>query len=93
MVLIDRSAALGKTIGQVADYAAMRTLAQTRVPADGDTILTLFDPTEAAPRELTPFDRGFLLSLYKGSALARPLVKTATMAGLISRALAAAAAK
>ncbi|HEX8412536.1 MAG TPA: hypothetical protein VF637_01435, partial [Sphingomicrobium sp.] len=44
VVIIDREAAVGKTLGQLANYAAMRGLAQTRVPSDisVNSILNLF---------------------------------------------------
>lgn len=68
MVLFDKEQLIGKTLNQLADYAMMRGLAQTRPPAsDGtamDTILTLFDPDTAPPLELTSFDNAYLASLY-----------------------------
>jgi hypothetical protein len=71
-VLVVESAALGGvTTRQLADYAAMRTLAPTdttreiRLPAR--SILTLFEPglkPEAAPESVTWWDVKFLESLY-----------------------------
>ncbi|HEY1124681.1 MAG TPA: hypothetical protein VGE65_03540 [Sphingobium sp.] len=67
VVVIDLGAIDGMPVAQIADYAAMRALARTR-PAEGDTaastILSLFDPTSAHPREMTAFDLAYLRSLY-----------------------------
>ncbi|WP_294329358.1 hypothetical protein [uncultured Sphingomonas sp.] len=77
VILIERTAIIGKTPVQIADYVAMRALGDAnplRGPEDGatatsDTILLLFDPNIAAPpQELTGFDRGYLKGLYSGSA-------------------------
>jgi hypothetical protein len=66
IVMIDTEAARGKSLIQLADYAVMRGLAQTRPSDEGamDSILTLFDE-EAPPRSLTLFDRAYLRSLYE----------------------------
>lgn len=68
LVVVDRSAAEGKTAAQLADYATMRGLSHTR-PAEGDealaTILSLFAGDGGSPAELTPFDIGYLRSLYE----------------------------
>ncbi|WP_138983929.1 hypothetical protein [Sphingomonas elodea] len=71
VVLIERSAIVGKTISQIADYVAMRALAGARPHRAGgrETILALFDgATERTPPELTSFDRGYLRGLYTGPA-------------------------
>ncbi len=71
IVLVERSAVIGKTTTQVADYLAMRTLAVVRPNhAHGrETILTLFDAGMTNPaEELTAFDRGYLKGLYAGNA-------------------------
>ncbi|MEO8019563.1 MAG: hypothetical protein ABI769_17265 [Pseudomonadota bacterium] len=67
-VVLETRATFGKSLAQLADYAALRGLAMVR-PAelDGseDTILALFKPgSDAAPAELTEFDRAYLKSLY-----------------------------
>lgn len=65
-IVIERNAARGKTLVQLADYATMRSLAQTRPPEQDvamDTILTLFDDA-AAPAEMTGFDTAYLGALY-----------------------------
>jgi hypothetical protein len=67
VVLIDVAAIDGMAVVQLADYASMRAFART-LPVRGDTaastILSLFDKGSAPPRELTPFDLGYLRSLY-----------------------------
>ena len=67
MLTFDTAAVQGMSLRQLADYATIRGLAQTRPPADPvmDTILTLFD-AEAPPLGLTEFDRAYLRSLYDG---------------------------
>jgi hypothetical protein len=69
-IMIDRSAASGKTIAQIGDYAAMRGLARIRVPKTNApaTILTLFDGAGAALAPgLTWSDRAYLQALYRFS--------------------------
>jgi hypothetical protein len=69
MVLVERSAVVGKTTNQIADYAVMRALAviRPRQAAGNDTILSLFDPAVSPPAEMTAFDRGYLRGLYTGA--------------------------
>lgn len=73
-VLIARDAADGLTLGQLADYATMRTLLGTGAP-EGDTpaptILTLFDDPQS-PTGLTDFDRALVRELYDASRNAKP---------------------
>lgn len=73
-VLIARDAADGLTLGQLADYATMRTLLGTGAP-EGDTpaptILTLFDDPQSPPG-LTDFDRALVRELYDASRNAKP---------------------
>ena len=73
LVVVDAAAAEGLTAKQLADYATLRLLAPTTdlrsLPADADaqataTILTLLRDREAAPAEMTRFDRAYLESLY-----------------------------
>jgi hypothetical protein len=68
VMMIDRQAVAGRSLMQIADYAAMRTLAMTRPRGvtGQDTILSLFDPNSAPPPEMTRFDRGYLRGLYAG---------------------------
>ena len=67
VVVIDIAAIDGMGAVQIADYATMRGLARTR-PVEGDTsygtILNLFDPEGAHPRELTTFDVAYLKTIY-----------------------------
>jgi hypothetical protein len=68
VVVFDLKAIDGMSVVQLADYATMRAFARTR-PAKADaaasTILSLFDKTAPAPRELTTFDMGYLNAIYK----------------------------
>lgn len=73
-VLIALDAADGLTLGQLADYATVRTLLGTGAPegaVPAPTILTLFsDP--APPAGLTDFDRALVRELYDASRNAKP---------------------
>lgn len=73
-VMIARDAADGLTLGQLADYATMRTLLGTGAPegdAPAPTILTLFrDPQ--SPAGLTDFDRTLVRALYDASRNSKP---------------------
>jgi hypothetical protein len=78
VVLIDRSAIVGLTSRQIADYAAMRSLAMLNPDGalSGTSILTLFAPANApVPEGMTPFDRGYLKALYTGSGDQRAIAK------------------
>lgn len=71
IVLVQRSALFGKTVRQIGDYLAMRTLAGVRPErATGkDTILALFNEgVTSSPSEMTAFDRGYLKGLYSAQA-------------------------
>ena len=88
-VVIETGATFGKSLTQIADYAAMRGLAMVR-PAEltgsADTILALFESdAPAAPAEMTEFDQAYLKSLYQvqGRRWARQQVRQ--MAGAIAR--------
>ena len=74
----------GTSIGQLADYATMRGLAQTR-PAAGamNSILSLFNPTGPYPEELTDFDRAYLRAVYSGI----PNLPAAMKLGAVNREL------
>jgi len=69
VVMIDIAAIDGMGVVQLADYATMRAFAATN-PVKGDaaasTILGLFDPGAARPRELTDFDLAYLRTVYEG---------------------------
>lgn len=67
MIAFDNEAVRDLSVGQLADYATMRGLAQTR-PAGGlsiDSILSLFEEgADAPPQRLTNFDTAYLRALY-----------------------------
>lgn len=70
MVVVDSGAIAGLSTVQLADYATLRLLAPTGEIAQDDpaaprTILSLFAAPDAAPQELTRFDRTYLRTLYK----------------------------
>ncbi len=67
VIIIDREALNGRTLGEVAHFAAMRGLAMTRTPKEGEvnTVLSMF-ATTSAPRAMTTFDLAYLRSLYAG---------------------------
>jgi hypothetical protein len=70
VIVMDLSATQGRSLQQIADYAAMRTLARTRAPAEvgrRHSILTLFRdaPDGRDPEEgLTAWDRAYLKGVY-----------------------------
>ena len=70
VIVIDVAAANDLSVTEIADYCAMRGLAQTRPPAKSgaiSTILSLFDEGANPPVELTKFDLAYLRAIY-GSA-------------------------
>src|SRR5690606_7847872 len=69
LVLIDRDAVRGMSIGQLADYATFRILTRTlpqTTEARNASILSLFDPGGTPLPGLTDFDRAYLAELYRG---------------------------
>ena len=88
VVVIDLGAIDGMPVAQIADYGAMRALARTR-PANGDTaastILSLFDPTSAHPREMTSFDLAYLRSLYDAGSNVPASVKILNVSRTIDK--------
>ena len=88
-VVLETRATFGKSLAQLADYAAVRGLAMVRsadLDSSVDTILALFEPgSDAAPAKLTEFDRAYLKSLYhvQGRGWARQQVRQ--MADSIAR--------
>jgi hypothetical protein len=68
-VVLETQATMGKSLRQIADYAAMRGLAMVRPSGlDGseNTILDLFEPgAHDSPPSLTEFDLAYLTSLYR----------------------------
>jgi len=87
LVLMDRAAVIGRTLDQLADYAAMRALARIRPGAGavGDTILALFDGP-SPPAGLTGFDRGYLKGLYSGPGNLSAAAKMRQVARAVQRA-------
>lgn len=73
VLMIRRQALVGKTTMQIADYAAMRTLAGVKdnVTTNLPTILTLFKPGATTPAEMTRFDNAYLSTVYSAPATAR----------------------
>ena len=70
IVLVDTKATEAMTLGQLADYVAMVSLARIAPRADlatTSTILRLFAPSglDTAPAGLTDWDHAFLKGLYK----------------------------
>ena len=67
VLVLDAAATVGKTLTQISDYVAMRTMAGARPPREpgaADTILSLFDTGGTPPPMLTTLDTGFLRGLY-----------------------------
>lgn len=69
LVALESSAAMGKSLRQLADYAALRALAHLK-----DSTMTMGEPSilalfqDAAPvAELSAYDRAYLKGLYRGS--------------------------
>lgn len=78
-VLIERDATAGRSLHQIADYAAVRALsgAQARDELEGSSILATFTPAgdAQAPPEMTSLDRGYLRGLYAGEGNILPAMK------------------
>lgn len=89
IVVVDDQAVVGKSVVQIADYVAMRTLAGARPPRDGssvDSIITLFDKdTSFTDPELTALDQGFLQGLYKSRADVNSIKQSGEIARQIVR--------
>lgn len=92
-VVIEQRAAEGKSLDQIADYAAVRLLAEVRPPsaraAAGSTILTLFEGGEA-PRAATALDLAYLSALYRAPTNVRFTRQAAAIAALMSQSAAGA---
>jgi len=71
VIVVDRSAALGITLAQLSDYAAMRGLARTTAPKNSAvrTILSLFEPGAQREPELTRSDILYLQTLYRSAGM------------------------
>jgi len=78
VLIIDRKATIGLTLTQLADYAAMRTLTNSRAggPDNDGTILGLFNSAvDRRAAEMTMFDREYLRSVYIGNGTVRSVLK------------------
>jgi len=82
VIAFDSGAVGDLTVGQLADYATMRGLAQTR--ADGalaiDSILAMFTGLDTPPQSLTDFDLAYLRALYADSANLPAIAKLGNVA-------------
>lgn len=88
VVLIDIRAIAGLSLQQLADFATMRLLAQTRSKGikSPDTILSLFSmDRSAAPTSLTPFDRAYLKACYAGIGNERVRTKLGRIASMLRK--------
>lgn len=88
VVLIDIRAIHGLSLQQLADFATMRLLAQTRSNGikSSDTILSLFSiDRSAAPTSLTPFDRAYLKVCYAGFGNERVGMKLGRIASMLRK--------
>lgn len=96
VVVIDIPAIDGLSAKQIADYATMRGLADTK-PVSGETtygtILNLFDPDSGHPAELTTFDLAYLRALYHNEPNLPAIAKLGGIDGEMRKQLAAAAAQ
>lgn len=88
-VIIDREVTYGLTLRQLADYAAMRGLAQTRPPIAGSgmtTILGLFETTgNGHPPEMTRTDLTYLQTLYKEKGFVKGILERNRIAAELAR--------
>lgn len=95
-LLIDKDAAQGLSVVQIADYAAMRTFLQTKEGSTGssaaDSILSLFDTEESAAdrvQSLAPWDLALLTALYKAPTNRPARLQRSSMFQNFEKALAA----
>ena len=89
---IDEAATVGKTLNQIADYAAMRAIAGVRPGAaggQGNSILSLFEPAATPSRSLSSLDLAYLRALQRTRGNQRAPVHMNHIARLISDDLAA----
>jgi hypothetical protein len=93
VVVIDIPAIDGMSAVQIADYATMRGLAQTR-PIEGNatygTILNLFDEDGLHAPELTTFDLAYLNAMYANMPNIAGATKIGAVRGMMEREIAAA---
>lgn len=93
LIVFDLAAIEGLSLRQIAEHAAMRTLARTNpaaAPAPGRTILSLFGDRDAglAPADgLTRWDEAYLAALYAAGDTLAAAQQRSNMARAFSRAL------
>jgi len=78
ILIINRNALIRLTLRQVADYAAMTTLANIKYEGEniGTSIIDLFNKEKLGlPSEMTDFDRGYLRAIYSGAGNVRGPIK------------------
>lgn len=90
ILIINRNALIGLTLRQVADYAAMTTLANIKY--DGESIkisiISIFNKNKLGlPSEMTSFDRGYLKAIYSGVGNVRGPIKIGQIARSISKSM------
>ena len=87
VVVMEEQATVGKTLSQIADYAAMRAIAGARSGGDvgaGNSILSLFDSAAEAPRSLTSLDLAYLRALQSTRGNQRAGAQMSRISRLIS---------
>ena len=87
VIIIDLSAADGRSLTELGDYAAMRGLSMTRPPSRSNvsTILSLFEKGANAPRELTRFDVGYLRALYASDGTTQAVLERGRIAANLAK--------
>lgn len=66
LIVVDAAKAQDVKVSALADYLALVSLANVRVrPAPTDSIMTLFDAGDGAPKALTEADQAYLRSVYR----------------------------
>ena len=90
-LVLDDAAVVGKSLTQLADYFAMRALAETEAPREpgqnAGTILTLFEPNAQPPASATTVDIGYLGGLYHSAATRRVDQQRQRISTMIAREL------
>lgn len=90
ILIINRNALIGLTLRQVADYAAMTTLANINYEGEniGTSIIGLFRKEKLGlPSKMTDFDRAYLRAVYSGAGNVRGAIKIGQIARSISKSM------
>ena len=88
VVVLDSKALIDKSLAQIGDYVAMRTLAGARPPRNGteaDTILSLFDEGAIAPPGMTMIDRSYVAGIYRMRSTGKAISQRSTISSQITR--------